>query len=516
MKYYTAITTRPNGEVIRAWADEAGRLAITGFPVLNLPSMCRDIDVAASNDRVIAVCKSQTGGRMLVIEPATNSWDDLGPVHGEQAVGITYDVVKGFQTYWVEDAINWVRMDLSSRIKARTPLGVPDGTSQGFLGVDANGPRWTDQTHAAVIGGKTFTLWRKLANGYTIGQGEVPPTGGVVAGIAGQTPMIVAAIPTFHPPKGVVRLDGLMEVAISHEATNPDSLFIASDQWVQFAPATIPIPVLNMPPMPAIAVGYLGGELVAPGTMGGTGSGKPVIMEGFRQADAKPWWPNGEKVQVMYVDLKESKASQTMLDLAKAEQERARNWICFYSDSDTVAADANPTSGLRTLTEARKAVAEGRPVLLGIRMYPNNRDSLDVIVARAREEINQYKAEFPLALFLPGYNQSGSWATADVINLMQQAAQLVADYGNGVIRLVSFFGWQRPPMIPAIDESVKTFCSAIPTPNVGVLLPAWAMSGPPVVVVSPPITPTLPAVVPTPQPVSNLSAIIRFFRRLFR
>lgn len=243
-----------------------------------------------------------------------------------------------------------------------------------------------------------------------------------------------------------------------------------------YTPPKPTLPSITVPPLPPMLVGYL--AVGAPGNTGAAGSGKPFIIEGYRQ-NGDPWFKDSDPLDVIYVDLKESKQPAKMLAHAKAEQEKRRNWLVFYSDSHLVADDHN--GDLWTLAEARKCKAEGRPVLLGIRCYLSGpQDTAEAVNTRVLSEVLEYRHEFPLVLFIAAYNQSGNWSDAEVILTIGKMSEFLP---SANIRGLLFFGWERPPVIPEINAAAQAVCDAVPLPNRAEILPSWPLPKP----IEPPI-----------------------------
>jgi hypothetical protein len=240
-----------------------------------------------------------------------------------------------------------------------------------------------------------------------------------------------------------------------------------------------PLPPIAVPDMPPVLVGYLTDDPDAPGNTGGSLTEKPVLHEGFKQADGAPWWKADEepRLRLLFVDPQESHAPDAEEANAFAAQDRTKAWLAYYCDRPRVSPDV--------LERARRAKAAGRNVVLGLRAYPAavegrpaSEDSVAQMVARIDADIAAHRAEFPkMALYAPNYDQSGHWPVALVCQFVQASAELVARHRDVFVSL-SFFGWKRPPVHEAIEKATTSVCRAVPAPDVDALLPRDARRAP--------------------------------------
>jgi hypothetical protein len=250
--------------------------------------------------------------------------------------------------------------------------------------------------------------------------------------------------------------------------------------------------------LPAMLAGYLGGVSESPGNVGGAGSTKNVVLEGFKQ-QGEPWFTAADepRLRVLFVDPQESHAPEVEIVNALAAQERTGAWLNFYCDRPRVTDDV--------LETARFIKGEGRAVLLGLRAYPTGpADTAEEIAARLQADIDRFKNEFKLTVYAPAYDQSGFWSTIDnmlVRKALRAICRVVQANSSSIVGLF-FFGWKRPPVIQPIEQDVADICAAIPAPDINSVLPKWTRPASPP---SPPAAPAspvqpLPAPAPAPSP----------------
>jgi hypothetical protein len=276
--HYTAICTRPNGEIVRAacsstelvvWTDRENllRLEVTSW-LLFLRIAATDTEVAVIGKRhiggvpvLVRAAGSYADGGKLTVE--TLPWPARDPLLPPGDSGV--QCVEVFRHRYGLPIAAWIYPDAQEYAirpveasgtgdRLVTTLPIPPtvrGTSQGWLGIDTNGPRWTDLNRDRIIAGARLTLPSELENGWWIGQGEVPPIGGVVAAHPTLGARTVATAPTQIPPQAVIGPDGRMEATYSFEAEDPRALFVHEDAWSAFPPASsstpTPVPDLTAP-----------------------------------------------------------------------------------------------------------------------------------------------------------------------------------------------------------------------------------------------------------------------------
>jgi hypothetical protein len=264
------------------------------------------------------------------------------------------------------------------------------------------------------------------------------------------------------------------------------------------------VPPLDALPssLPAMLAGYLGGESTSPGIVGGTGSAKRVLLEGFKQ-NGLPWFTPAEEptLRVLFVDPLESHAPDVEVTNALSAQDRTGAWLNFYCDRPRVTDDV--------LQTARRLKNEGRAVLLGLRAYPTGpADTAEDIASRLQADIDKFKDEFKLTVYAPAYDQSGFWSSIDTMLVRKALRAICTVVGANSSAIVGlfFFGWKRPPVIQPIEQDVADICAAVQQPNIDTMLPKWKRptATPPATPpsASPPSPPggTGTTPVPTPNP----------------
>jgi hypothetical protein len=253
--------------------------------------------------------------------------------------------------------------------------------------------------------------------------------------------------------------------------------------------------------LPAMLAGYLGGVSESPGNVGGAGSTKNVLLEGFKQ-QGEPWFTAAEepRLRVLFVDPQESHAPDVELTNALRAQERTGAWLNFYCDRPRVTDDV--------LQTARRLKSEGRGVLLGLRAYPTGpTDTAEEIASRLQADIDRFKDEFKLTVYAPAYDQSGFWSTIDnmLVRKALRAICTVVRANAGSIVGLFFFGWKRAPILMPIEQDVAEICAAIPAPDLDTMLPKWtrpaaAAPAAPGAQTPPPASPTGARTTPKPAP----------------
>jgi hypothetical protein len=241
---------------------------------------------------------------------------------------------------------------------------------------------------------------------------------------------------------------------------------------VQWEPLTKPEQKLSDWPaaMPAIIVGCLSYADAdkAPGQLGNSGSGKPVLIEGYQQANGARWLNADElpRQRLIYVDWKESHAKEAMLANAKADQDQFGGTLVFYFDSNRVSLESD------TLIQAEQCKAEGRAVMLGLRCYPHLQKPAEM-AAEVRSDIVAHGSGFPIALFAPVYKQA--WAVIDARECVRHAARLAAEFPDHVKAIVLAL-WHRPPVSQDLDADAVELCRITPSAQVDHLVPLWTRS----------------------------------------
>jgi len=226
-------------------------------------------------------------------------------------------------------------------------------------------------------------------------------------------------------------------------------------------------PVANLPDwpedFPPILVGCLAHapQPSDPGTLGNVGTDKPVIIEGYRQADGARWTVTEEdrrRQRLIYIDWKESHAKEAMLANAKADQDAYGGTLVFYFDSNEMAQE------LETTIQYASVVAGGRAAIRALRCYPSGQTPEEMY---DRVKADLVRCDWAI-LVTSGYQQAWSAETARIA--MRLTARLAAEHPGKVKAVVIT---KRPPYLPEIQEDIAALCALAPVADVDALFPKW-------------------------------------------
>jgi hypothetical protein len=364
----------------------------------------------------------------------------------------------------------------------------------------------------------------------------------------GEPVLLARTFPQIGPDDPAKQIRGMWFANLQHALTPDGDLFvgyfngIGGQTFVETLPFDAPAAPFvwagdTLEPLPsvlpAMLTGHLSSDPFAPGLMGGTGSGKPYLIEGFKQ-DGSPWLTPNERARVIFMDPQESHAPEVEERNGLLEQDRHGGWLGYYCDRPRFSDDV-----LATAIKQREA---GRAVLLILRAYPtNNKDTSEAISERLRSDIDRFsepftfsdreQAAFRLTVCAPEYDQSGFWSTVDrllVRKSLRAIARVLSDPRNaGKVSGLFFFGWNRPPVNEPIKDDVAAIVAAVPAPDVEAIVPLWTAPvapAPPLPQPSTPVTkpPQKPVQKPKPSQTPKvavaigggiLAALLAFFKR---